>query len=162
MKAYDHTAAWADPAIGQEGEQLEAATAWATARPWSWFVTLTHRDEPSEQIAQSRLRAWLRVLAADLFKEHIPYLVGGSFGQSSRSHLHLVIELSRGATQLERDTALGLWGRNGNARIDVFDPTQGGVRYVLSHPWWDRNVACTRANRCKRSLGCCEAPGPWR
>jgi hypothetical protein len=100
---------------------------------WSWFVTLTFREETKSFRGHRRFNAFIRALEKAT-KREVPFFRADQLGDvNGRFHFHALIA---NVDDLRRLTWMDWWNRlNGFAQIEPFDPTRGApwycARYLL-------------------------------
>ena len=134
-----------------------------TAAKWTWWTTLTFRDEVPDAAANAAARDWLRTIARDVTGEHTWFAIGRGLRSAGRPHIHMLLDVD--TPLFDADLGNHLWqladARSGFTQVERYDPERGAAWYLSGHHEWDINVACPRRRACRRARGCKVGPGPW-
>lgn len=124
---------------------------------WTWFLSLTLRDDATPERLHQKFRHYCYMLAAHL-KCHV--LVAFAIGRQPHSglpHVHAVMSIPEGHVP---PTGYGeeLWRWEGHpagdARVEEYNPREGGVGYIVDHGVTEARVACPQHRACHRNGEC--------
>jgi hypothetical protein len=132
---------------------------------WHCWATLTFKENVSEKAAVTALKRWLRRLAAEMVKTHIPFAWVTERQERGTWHLHLLLAFPGAEEKFDAAEADRLWRRShplaGFTKLEEYDEDQGAAFYMAKEGEPDLNVACSRPRCCRRRGGCVEAPSAW-
>jgi hypothetical protein len=116
-------------------EWLDELVAWFEGFPWLWFCSLTFRPGLSAAQARWRLRQWVDALHDDLGTLEFQWIGVPENGRTGMDfHYHALVAGLREYHAPQRLEWMRRWHKiGGDARIDIFKPDVGGVRYILKH-----------------------------
>lgn len=102
---------------------------------WDWFVTLTFDYEASAEAALRAFLRWIRAVSRAVYgarqgRVRLVRHVAVAERHTLRDgyHVHAVVA---DVASLDRGHWRDRW--YGVAKVDAFDPSRGGLRYVLKH-----------------------------
>lgn len=132
---------------------------------WRWWVTLTFRGAVGRATALECLKGWLRAIAKEHVREHVPFAFALDLQPSGSPHFHVLVAWEGDDVRFDAEAGRLLWRRvdpaTGFARLAPYDPGGGAAGYMVDHhAEWDVNVACPRRSGCRKQ-GCSRAPSPW-
>ena len=127
--------------------------------PWTWFFTLTFRRGVNAEHVEQAARDWLRIIAREVVREHVPAAWGVECGAGGNWHVHGVLSIATGADVL-KVAARHAWhardDANGILDLQDYDPKRGGAGYAVKDGVWFLDTCCPRYPRCRRKGGCKE------
>jgi hypothetical protein len=98
---------------------------------WSWFVTLTFREETKSFTGLRKFNAFIRMLQKATSGSVTFFRVDELGRINGRYHIHALVG---GVDDLRRLTWMDIWNeRNGFATIEPFDPTKGAAWYCAKY-----------------------------
>jgi hypothetical protein len=114
-------------------EWLDEFVRWLEGFPWLWFCSLTFRPGLSPAAARWRLRKWMDALREALGTRDFQWVAVPERGRTGLDfHYHVLVGGLRDWQAGERVEWMRRWYKFcGDARIDVYNPDAGGVRYIL-------------------------------
>ena len=118
-----------------QGQWLDEMVDWLESFAWKWFCSLTFRPGLSEAQARWRLQRWIEELCEELGTSDFQWIGIPELGRTGADlHFHLLIAGLCEWHAPERLAWMRRWWKfAGDARIDVYKPGVGGVRYVLKN-----------------------------
>jgi hypothetical protein len=110
-------------------------TGWLEGFPWKWFCSLTFRPGLTESQSRWRLRKWACELRDALGDKHFEWIGIPETGKTGEDfHFHVLIGGLNDWHADERLEWMRHWHKlSGDARIDVYDPSLFGIRYILKY-----------------------------
>jgi hypothetical protein len=112
---------------------IDAYADWLGEWDWDWFGTLTHPGYPSRHKLEQKFNGWISELEKEQGTRNFRYAMvmeRGAYGDNKHIHV-LVGGLKRKVRRFPwpwRDR----WQKvAGQAVVGLFDPRQGGIRYLL-------------------------------
>jgi len=116
-------------------EWLDEFSGWLERFPWCWFCTLTFRPGLSPAQARWRLRKWVETLREELGTCDFEWVAVPEYGRTGMDfHCHVLVAGLREHHAPQRLEWMRRWHKiGGEARIDIFKPDVGGIRYILKH-----------------------------
>lgn len=150
-----HDAAWTGVPLQQSRALVKAAAAFmADAHPWTVFVTpifVRPRPDASARLALDR---FFRVLAREVAKAHVPYVVGEGRHASGGLHFHVMLDVATAVPLFAIDDAWRRVSGGGNCQPELIRSSVGVAGYMARHESWEPpGVACPRWPACRRSPG---------
>lgn len=118
-----------------EQEWRDEMASWWEGFPWKWFCSLTFRPGLTEAQARWRLRKWAGELRDALGNEDFEWIGIPEAGRTGLDfHFHVLIGGLNDWHAPERLEWMRRWYKlAGDARIDIYRPGVGGVRYILKN-----------------------------
>jgi len=116
-------------------EWRDEMSVWLEGFPWKWFCSLTFRPGLTESQARWRLRTWADELRAALGNENFEWIGVPETGITGEDfHFHVLIGGLNDWHAPERLEFMRRWNKiASDARVDVYDPSLLGVRYILKY-----------------------------
>jgi len=132
--------------------------------PWTYWITLTYLYSASVYQTERDLKVWLRFVARELARDHVPVAWVIDLQQNGRAHIHVLLALppkmSPSPIRLLQSQWRYLIKGAGGTKCEIYNPADSAAFYMVRHDAeWEVNIACDRSPRCRRS-GCKAAPGP--
>jgi hypothetical protein len=114
-------------------EWRDEFTIWLEGFPWLWFCTLTFRPGLSPAAARWRLRKWFETLQGELGTAAFQWVAIPERGRTGLDfHYHALVAGLCERHAPHRMEWMRRWQKiGGDARIDTYRPTAGGVSYIL-------------------------------
>jgi hypothetical protein len=116
-----------------QDQWLDEFSNWLETFPWQWFCTLTFWPGFSKHQARWRLHKWIDELRNTLGTDNFEWLGVLELGKTQQNlHYHVLVAALRHWHASERLDFMRRWNRfAGDARIEIYEPNRGCVRYIL-------------------------------